>query len=443
MIEISLDELCAEMRRGTRVALLLRHAERPKMDPNDATFGDALTLTYEGCRTAKKLGRLLREFASDVQFAASPLTRTRMTAACVAEGMGVTNPEIPTDDLLGNGSFYYQDAAQVLDVFKPKNFFPACFEYFKTGHQRGFKELHAATDAFEEWIDARFTRRFFVIATHDLYVAAFLAARQAVETFTRENWVRFLDGGAILIAPDGTRRYALVRTGLSTGIVGVRPPKISGVVFDFGGVMTTSTMPERVRACVAELGISWKILETGFAKYRRLMDGGFLSIAQMYKLIWADAGITLSDEMQARILKEDFASFLDGYRNLKTLAWMKELKGAGYKIGILTNMSQEMAPSFKKVFADFIAVADAMVISGEERMFKPQRCIYELLSKRIGLPPEELCFIDDVESNCDGARQCGWKAIQFETNEQVVRDFQTFQTFATLTLFHAAHQGRH
>ena len=422
-MELTLDELKEELRRGTRVVLMIRHAERPKMDPNDPTFGDALALTYDGRRTARKLGTLLREFAADVQFAASPLTRTRMTAALVAEGMGVAGADVPTDDLLGNGSFYYEDAAQVLEVFKPANFFPASFEYFRTAHQRGFKELYSATDDFERWIAARFKSDLFVISTHDLYIAAFFYARKAISEFTRENWLRFLDGGAILIGPDGSRRYAIVRTGLSEGIVGVHRPDVKGVVFDFGGVMTTSTMPERVRKCVAEFGIDWRHLESGFAKYRRLMDGGFITIDQMYDLIWADADIALSDEVKARILEEDFASFLEGYRNLKTLAWMKELKAAGYRIGILTNMSAEFAVRFRKVFADFIAVADATVVSGDERMFKPQKRIYDLLAARIGLKPENLCFVDDVESNCEGARRAGWKAVRFEDNVQVVRDF--------------------
>ena len=420
---MTIEELIGEIRNGARVALMVRHAERPKMDPDDPTFGDALELTYEGTRTAKKLGRMLREFADDVQFAASPLTRTRMTAECIAEGMGVADPEIPTDELLGNGSFYYDDPAEVLEVFKPKNFFPACIEYFHTAHQRGFRELYAATDAFEKWIDARWKKRLFLISTHDLYIAAFLYARKAGE-FSKENWTRFLDGGAVIDGADGTRRYALVRTGLSTGIVGVRRPKISAVVFDFGGVMTTSTMPERVRTYVKDFGIDWADMESGYAKYRHLLDGGFITIDEMYDLIWADADIVLPPETRAGILKEDFASFLEGYRNLKTLAWMKALKAAGYRIGILTNMPPAFAPRFRTVFADFAALADAMVISGEERMFKPQRRIYELLRERIGLPAEELCFIDDVESNCEGARRAGWQAVRFEDNAQVERDFR-------------------
>ena len=424
MDEISLDELKGELRRGAHVALMVRHAERPKMDPDDPSFGDALELTYEGRRTATKLGRLLVEFRDDVQFAASPLTRTRMTAACIAAGMGVPDAEIPTDELLGNGSFYYADAGEVLEVFKPANFFPACFEYFRTGEQRGFRNLYRATDAFETWIATHQRKRLFVISTHDLYVAAFLCAHKA-GTFTRENWIRFLDGGAVVVRPDGSRRYVLVRTDLSAGIVGVHRPRISGVVFDFGGVMTTSTMPERVRKCVAELGIDWRHLASGFAKYRRLMDGGFISFDDMYDLIWADAGLALSPEVRARIVEEDCASFLEGYRNTKTLAWMRALKAEGRKVGILTNMPLFFADRFRQVFADFIAVADAMVISAEERMFKPQRRIYDLLAARIGLKPEELCFIDDVESNCDGARAAGWKAVRFEDNAQVERDFKT------------------
>lgn len=219
--EITLEGFVREMKAASRATLLVRHGERPKMDPDDPSFGDALALTPEGVRTATLLGAQLKEFADDVSFYASPLTRTRMTAACIAQGMGVPDAPIPTDGRLGNDSFYYADASQVLEIFKPKNFFPACFEYYQTGRQKGFRDLYAATDAWEAWIDAEAKTRLFVVTTHDCYVAAFLAARRGVTDWSCENWVRFLDAAAIFTYPDGRRRYALVRTGLSTGIVGV------------------------------------------------------------------------------------------------------------------------------------------------------------------------------------------------------------------------------
>ena len=69
---------------------------------------------------------------------------------------------------------------------------------------------------------------------------------------------------------------------------------IKGCVFDFGGVMTTMTMPERVRPIVQELGIPWSAIEAGFAKYRRQMDGDLISMDEMYDRTFADAGISIT-----------------------------------------------------------------------------------------------------------------------------------------------------
>jgi len=221
MSELTLAEFKSELKSGARAILLVRHAERPKMDPDDPSFGDALAITDEGVRTARLLGTELRDFAGETTFVASPLTRTRMTAACIAEGMGIADAPVATDGKLGNDSFYYDDPSKVLEVFRPRNFFNACFEYYRTGEMRGFKNLHRATDEMERWLFVRLERKLLVAVTHDCYVAAFLSARKAVPEFTRANWVRFLDGGATLVYPDGSRRYALVRTGLSDGICGV------------------------------------------------------------------------------------------------------------------------------------------------------------------------------------------------------------------------------
>ena len=422
--ELTLDELKNEIRNGARCILQVRHAERPKMDPNDPSFGDDLHLTKEGMRTARLYGEALAEFKDDVAFATSPLMRTRETAGLIAEGMGVKDAPIPSDEKLGNGSFYYDDPLRVLKLFQEMEFFKACYAYFEKGKLPGLNDLHEATDACERWLTEQAgSYRLFIATTHDCYIAAFLSARNAYGPFSKKNWPRFLDAAAILTYPDGTRRYVLVRAGLSHGICGVRP--VRAAVFDFGGVMTKTTMPERVRKCAQEFGIPWKCLEDGFAKYRRMTDGGFMTLEEMYDLIWADADLVLSKEMQDRILAEDRASFLDEYINWKTLDWMRALKARGYKIGILTNMPPKFAIDFRRVFKDFIALADAMVISGDEKMFKPQHRIYDLLMKRIGLHADELCFFDDVEENCEAARRAGWNAIRFESNEQVARDFES------------------
>ncbi len=199
--------------------------------------------------------------------------------------------------------------------------------------------------------------------------------------------------------------------------------KISGVVFDFGGVITKLTMPEFVRPIADELGIEWGLLTDGFGKYRRIMDGDLMTMQEMYVRIFADAGLSFSAETIERIVERDRASYCE--RNEETIAFMRSLKERGYKIGILTNMCRSFIPLFKSHFADAIALADALVISGEEHMYKPQKCIYELLRSRIGLEANELCFFDDAKMNCDGALLDGWNSIRFLDIAQARAEFNT------------------
>ena len=86
--------------------------------------------------------------------------------------------------------------------------------------------------------------------------------------------------------------------------------RVKAVVFDFGGVMTTTTMPERVKPIVDGLGLPWSAIEAGYGRYRRLMDASLISMAAMYDLIFADAAIAVDPAALAKIVEEDVASFL-------------------------------------------------------------------------------------------------------------------------------------
>ncbi len=219
--EITLEEAIEEIERGSRALMMVRHGERPHIDHEDPTFGSELPLTKAGYEMAVEVGRRMSRFAPETQFVSSPLRRTRMTAAGIAEGMGVPNADIPTDIQLGNSSFYFSDQHAVFEIFRDGDFFEKVFEYLQTGRQIGFNDLYEATDKLEEWYLSRFTARVGIFTTHDLYNGAFLHARGVKTDFCVENWIRFLDAATIFIRPDGTRRYALVRAGLTDRVTGV------------------------------------------------------------------------------------------------------------------------------------------------------------------------------------------------------------------------------
>ncbi len=214
---MNLDEVKNKLRQGSRVLLMVRHAERPHIDHDDPTFGAALPLTEGGRLAAEAYGARLREFAADTQFYASPLRRTVMTAEAIARGMGLASPIIPTDDKLGNDTFYFADQHAVFELFRDGSFYEKVFAYLRDGRQIGFADLYAATDTLEAWVLARFTERLGIFTTHDLYNGAFLKARGVVESFTEETWIKFLDAAAIIVRPDGDRRYALVRSAVTEG----------------------------------------------------------------------------------------------------------------------------------------------------------------------------------------------------------------------------------
>lgn len=219
--ETDLAGVAGELDRGNRVILMVRHAERPRMDPDDPTFGMSLPITEAGRRMSYDFGVALRPHVDGVQFLSSPLLRTRLTAEWIAKGMGLGSVDIPLDDTLGNTTPFFADAHAVFELFRDGSFFEKVFAYCETGRQIGFNEIHEAADRLDDWCVAHFTGRLGVFTTHDLYNAAFLYAKGVVPKFTRENWIRFLDSAAIILEPDGTRRYAFVRAGLSDGIVGV------------------------------------------------------------------------------------------------------------------------------------------------------------------------------------------------------------------------------
>lgn len=197
--------------------------------------------------------------------------------------------------------------------------------------------------------------------------------------------------------------------------------EISACVFDFGGVMTPALNPDLVKPIAESQGLDWNKIVEGYKKHRRLMDGDFISLREMYQRIFIDMNASVDKDAFEKILEADTESFL--FRNEETLSFMNKVRKMNFSIGILTNMSIPFSKRFREVFADYIALADAVVVSGEEKLFKPMREIYDLTAHRLGVQPGKICFFDDIEENCEAARAAGWSAIRFISAEDAERKF--------------------
>ena len=111
-------------------------------------------------------------------------------------------------------------------------------------------------------------------------------------------------------------------------------------------------------------------------------------------------------------------------RNEAIISWVRELKlMSGYKIGLLSNVGSgwlnNLLPeaSGGKLF-------DAVVLSHDVGMIKPDPQIFEFIAERLGAKPHECIIIDDRPSNIDGAERADMRGIVFESIHQTQAELE-------------------
>uniref|UniRef100_A0AC35GK19 Uncharacterized protein n=1 Tax=Panagrolaimus sp. PS1159 TaxID=55785 RepID=A0AC35GK19_9BILA len=117
-------------------------------------------------------------------------------------------------------------------------------------------------------------------------------------------------------------------------------------------------------------------------------------------------------------LKKEISTLLQGLASSisssddAVVAAFKKLKGAGFKMALLTNIGWTDESKTKTMIHIDTTYFDVIVESCKIAMRKPYSDIYKYTLSQLGLQPEECIFIDDLKTNCVGAEQLGMKAIQ-------------------------------
>lgn len=124
---------------------------------------------------------------------------------------------------------------------------------------------------------------------------------------------------------------------------------------------------------------------------------------------------------------EALQKFYDRYPDFVTgeVPGMREeltwLKSQGYKLYGLTNWCSAVYQVMAR-FPEIFSLLDGKIISSEEHVIKPEAAIYEVLSSRFDLIPDETVFTDDKIVNIEGAIACGLQGIQFHNARQFHAD---------------------
>jgi len=198
--------------------------------------------------------------------------------------------------------------------------------------------------------------------------------------------------------------------------------KINTLVFDFGGVL-----------------IDWNPAYVYLKEFRGNQEEMSHFLNTICSWEWnenQDAGYSLQKAIEERVamypeherlIRMYYGRWEDmlGYEHTDTVALLKTFKDHNkYRLIGLTNWSHETFPVALERFA-FLSWFEGIVVSGTEKMKKPDANIYTLTLDRYKIIPENAVFIDDKLENVHAAAQLGMHGIHFTSAAKLKRDLET------------------
>ena len=187
------------------------------------------------------------------------------------------------------------------------------------------------------------------------------------------------------------------------------------IIFDFGNVLV-QWHPELIYTEYFgdEAKAWWFLRHVADNEWRGRIDAGEPtadSIAELQaKYPEYTKAVALYDERYFDMLTDE----VPGMREV-----IKDLRSKKHEIYGLTNWSMETFPIARKKFG-ILQMIDRYVVSGAEKLIKPDPRLFKVLLDRYNLKAEECTFIDDNPDNVAAAQKLGMQGIAF-TNAESLR----------------------
>ncbi len=188
---------------------------------------------------------------------------------------------------------------------------------------------------------------------------------------------------------------------------------IRAVIWDLGGVLarTRDQAPRQQLAARLGLGLD-ELYHLVFNSESALQAAvGKKTIREHWEQVGKVLGLPAGEIAG---VERDF--FAGDFVDMELVAYIRTLRPR-YKTGLLSNAYDDLRPLMENEW--HIADAfDAMVISAEVGITKPDPAIYRIALDRLDVLPQEAVFIDDFLRNVEGARALDMHAIHFQGVDQ-------------------------
>ena len=148
-----------------------------------------------------------------------------------------------------------------------------------------------------------------------------------------------------------------------------------------------------------------------------------------------DAGRPLSEMVPERQAEyPDYADAIEAYGTRfnetipgpvpGSLEIVRDLDEAGLPLFAITNFGAEFWDGFRPT-APIFDLFRVIVVSGKEKIAKPDAAIFALAAERFGHDPEAMLFIDDNADNIAAARALGWQVHHFRDAPTLRADLES------------------
>ncbi len=194
--------------------------------------------------------------------------------------------------------------------------------------------------------------------------------------------------------------------------------KIEAVIFDFGGVFTTSPV-QNFAAYEKANGLPERFL--GGVIKARIHDGAFARFeraeisAEEFDNAFAEETRADGHEVSGATLLSLMS--LDLYPEM--IDALRQVKIHGYKTGCITNNMPTLDsttmvsdPDAMKTVAETFSLFDHVIESSKAGVRKPEPKIYEMMCEALGVAPAQCIFIDDLGVNLKPAQDMGMTTIK-------------------------------
>jgi HAD superfamily hydrolase (TIGR01509 family) len=147
-------------------------------------------------------------------------------------------------------------------------------------------------------------------------------------------------------------------------------------------------------------------------------DGGIMSAEELRDIMSKHLGVS-PDEYAAAYNNDEVP-------NLQVFDFIRTELKPHYKIGLLSNAGPGVVQ--RRIPPELLSLFDAVVVSGEVGLLKPDPAIFRLVAEQLHVTPEEAVFTDDHAPYLPGATAVGMHPILFKGLDDFRRQFSELAT---------------